>query len=263
MDFKNNSDHFDQHFLIDKEVIKKFIEVSNLKKSDIVVEIGPGKGYISKIIAERVKKLYCIELDERLKPFLNVLQKENKNVEVIYSNALITNIPRCTKIITALPYSIIEPFVKKMLSCTFDELIMITGKKYATNVEERKINNLSLLTNCYFDFERIIDIPPKSFDPAPRVMSSIVKLIPIKADQLNDFNLLVFRYMFYFKTKKVRNSLVESLIKSYEHSKTVLTQKMSKNIIEQMSLGTELLEKKFEDCSNKDLELLNQEIKKL
>ena len=61
--FKNDTDHFDQHFLVDQKVIDKFIKEANLTKEDIVVEIGPGNGVLTKIIAPQVKKLYVIELD--------------------------------------------------------------------------------------------------------------------------------------------------------------------------------------------------------
>lgn len=56
MDFINNSDRFDQHFLINNDILSKFIETSNLNKDDIVIEVGPGKGTVTKEIAPRVKK---------------------------------------------------------------------------------------------------------------------------------------------------------------------------------------------------------------
>ena len=60
MEFKNETDRFDQHFLVEQSVIDKFISEAKLKNSDIVVEIGPGKGVITEKIAAKVKKLYVI-----------------------------------------------------------------------------------------------------------------------------------------------------------------------------------------------------------
>ena len=136
--FKNDTDRFDQHFLVDQKVIDKFIKEANLTKEDIVVEIGPGNGVLTKIIAPQVKKLYVIELDQRLKDNLEALQRKNKNIELIFDNCLNTYIPPCDKIITSLPYSIIEPFINKLVKCEFKEIIMITGNNYANNVLENK-----------------------------------------------------------------------------------------------------------------------------
>ena len=138
MNFVNDSNYFDQHFLIDNEIIMTFIKSAKLNKKDIVVEIGPGKGNISKLIANRVKKLYCIELDCRLKPYLSKLEKQFKNVEIIYDNALTVNLPICNKIVTSVPYSIIEPLINKLIHYHID-IYMIMGKKYVDNVINNQI----------------------------------------------------------------------------------------------------------------------------
>ena len=70
MNFKNNTDNLDQHFLVSETVINKFIEISNLTKNDICLEIGPGKGILTKIIEKKKKKLTVIEKDERLEEYL-------------------------------------------------------------------------------------------------------------------------------------------------------------------------------------------------
>ena len=84
MNFKNNTDNLDQHFLVSEKVINKFIEISNLTKNDICLEIGPGKGILTKIIAPKVKKLTVIEKDERLEEYL----KEIPNINIIIGDAI-------------------------------------------------------------------------------------------------------------------------------------------------------------------------------
>lgn len=264
MEFINDSDHFDQHFLKDNKIIETFINECNLSSEDTVVEIGPGKGNISSEIAKRVAKLYCIELDERLKPFLDKLVLENNNVEIIWGSALDVHIPTCNKIITCLPYSIVEPFIHKISYCKFDEAIMITGERFASNVVNKETNMLSLYTNCYFESEKVLDILPEAFEPAPRVLSSIIKLKPIKEEDIKDFNLLFFRYMFFFKGKKIKNALVESLIKIYNtRYNEVLTQKNSKEIINNLNIDESILGKTFETCSNDELKILYKLVKAL
>lgn len=261
--FENDTDRFDQHFLIDENTINTFIEEANLSKKDIVVEIGPGKGQITSLIAPKVKKLICIELDERLKSYLKKIQDKYKNIDIIYSNVLEEYIPECNKIITSLPYSIIEPFINKLLKCKFDEIIMIIGKRYADGVINNELNKLSLLTNCYFKTTYIMDIPPEYFNPSPRVMSAMIKLVPISDRQIKDFNLLIFRYMFYYRDKKVRNALMESLIRSFEIVNNPITKRISKDIINNLEIEEELLNKLFSTCSNDEIVYLNKKLKKV
>jgi 16S rRNA (adenine1518-N6/adenine1519-N6)-dimethyltransferase len=74
MDFVNDTDYLDQHFLIDKNIENRFIKEAYLSNNDIVVEIGPGKGNISDKIAKKVKHLTCIEIDKRLSYYLDNFQ---------------------------------------------------------------------------------------------------------------------------------------------------------------------------------------------
>src|SRR5574344_1720066 len=142
--FEEDTDYLDQHFLVNKGTINDFIDAANLKITDDVVEIGPGKCELSSIIAKKVNHLTCVEIDRNLEHFLNVLMDKNNNVDVIYGNALNVFIPPCDKIISSLPYSITEPFIEKLLRCEFKESILIVGKRFADSVTEKELNKLSL-----------------------------------------------------------------------------------------------------------------------
>ncbi len=240
MDFKNDTNYLDQHFLIDKSIINKFVDESNLNLNDNVVEIGPGKCEISEIIARRCNHLTCIELDKRLEHFINVLKDKYENVDVIYGNALNVYIPDCDKIISALPYSITEPFVEKLLRCNFNECILIVGKKYADSVLNRDLNKLSLLTNSFFQVKKVMDIEPNSFNPSPRVMSSMIKLIPIKRETIKDnYKMFIFREMFFHRDKKLKNNLMEALIEFAKLHDQKLTKKESKAVVDSYNIPKE------------------------
>ncbi len=259
MEFKNETDKLDQHFLIDEKVISRFIDEASLKKSDVVVEVGPGKGNISALIASKVKKLYLIEIDQRLGKYLIPFTERNDNVEIIFDNVLDTYIPECDKIITSLPYSITEPFIKKVIKCNFKELFMITGSNYASNVIKNDISKLSLLTNCFFKVEKIMDILPESFNPKPRVLSSMIKLVKINENDLND-TLVIFRNLFFYGNKKVKNALIESFIRINYLKGNKLTQKESKEIVKNLDINQLLLSKTFEIISNDELKYLYEKI---
>ena len=262
MNFVNDTNYLDQHFLIDKIIINRIVDESNINFNDEVVEIGPGKGTISEVIARRCKHLTCIEIDRNLEPFISVLKNKYENIDVIYGNAISIFIPNCDKIISALPYSITEPFVEKLLKCNFKECTLIVGKKYADGVVNKELNKLSLLTNSFFETIKIIDIPPESFEPAPRVMSSMIKLIPIKKETLKDnFKMFIFREMFFHRDKKLKNNLMEALIEFAKIHEEKLTKKESKNIIESYNIPALTLNKLMENLSNEEYKLIYESLK--
>lgn len=262
MNFENDTDYLDQHFLIDRSVINALIDNSNLKVTESVVEIGPGKCEISEIIAKRVGHLTCVEIDRRLEHFINVLKDKNENVDVLYGNALTIFIPPCDKIISALPYSITEPFVEKLLRCDFKEAILIVGKRYADAVVNKSLTKLSLLTNSFFNAEKIMDITPDAFDPEPRVMSSMIKLTKLDREEVKDnFKRFMFREMFFNRNRKLKNNLMESLIEFAKLHNEKLTKKESKAIIEEYNIPKETLNKLMENLSNEEYELIYNVLK--
>lgn len=246
--FLNNPDELDQHFLIDKDVINNFIKVCNLSKDDVVLEIGPGVGTLTKLIAPKVNKMYVIEKDNRLKPYLDKIN----NIDITYGSCLDVSFPKVDKIITSLPYSIIEPFVYKIIHEDFKELYMIMGKNYCDNVINHKITNLSLLTNLYFDVTKYFDIDPASFDPKPRVVSSLIKLT--FKNKLNEKD-MIFRNMYKLNDKLVKNGLMESLI-----NVKGLTKRVSREYIGKLGINSEILNKKFGMLSNSELKSLYDKI---
>ena len=256
-EFINDINYLDQHFLIDKSIINAFIDASNLKINESVVEIGPGKGNISETIARRVNHLTCIEIDRDLEPFINVLKDKFNNVDVIYGNALNVYIPACDKIISALPYSITEPFIEKLIRCNFKEAVLIVGRRFADSVIEKKHNKLALLTNSFFVCEKIMDIAPDAFSPAPRVMSSMIRLTPINREDLHhSFKRFMFRELFFNRDRKLKNNLVESLIEFVKLHDKKLTKKEAKLIVEEYNLPSNMLNKKMENLSNEEYEIL-------
>lgn len=261
-EFENDINYLDQHFLVDKSIINALIDASNLKINEDVVEIGPGKGNISDTIARRVNHLTCIEIDRDLEPFINVLKDKHNNVDVIYGNALNVYIPECDKIISALPYSITEPFIEKLIRCDFKEAILIVGKRFADNVIEKKHNKLALLTNSFFVTEKIMDIAPDAFNPAPRVMSSMIRLTKVNREELtHSFKRFIFREMFFNRDRKLKNNLMESLIEFVKLHGKKLTKKEAKSIIEGYELPKEMLNKKMENLSNEEYDKLYEVLK--
>ena len=246
--FKNNIINYNQHFLIDQNIINKYLKLLNIKPNDVVVEIGAGKGVLTNYLKDVAKKLYVIEIDKRLKEYLDKID----NITVIYDNVLNVDIPSCDKIVTSLPYNIIEPFTKKLINTNFKELYMLIGSNYVDDVLNNNINKLSIITNSYFNLTKLLEVLPSSFDIPPHTLSYVVKL------EKKDFNSLsdiykIYNLLYYYQDKKIKNSLKESLIKINN-----LTQREAKKIISNLNIPESILETKFEIISNEELKTLNK-----
>lgn len=249
MKFINDTNYLDQHFLVDKEYINKFISICNLNKNDIVLEIGPGNGVLTSIIAKKVKTMYVIEKDKRLISNL----KNIKNINIICDDALKCDWPKVNKIITSLPYSIIEPFIYKLINAKIDKVYMIMGKHYVDSVIENKISNLALMTNVFYDLKKYFDLPPEAFNPSPRVLSTAFELTPKKEYSTLE---LILRKLYNLDDKKTKNALIEGIIEVCGHTK-----KEAKRIISLLGISEVILNKLFKNLSNDEIAVVYNGIK--
>ena len=178
-----NNKKLGQIFLKDNQVAKKEIGYADIKKNDIVLEIGSGNGIITKLLAEKAEKVIAIEIDTKLVNKLrNILPR---NVIFINNDALKINfnlLPKFNKIVSNLPYQISSPITFKILHYKFECAVLIYQKEFAERmVAKTNSNNYSRLSvSIYYRSicEIIEEVPRTSFDPQPKIDSCIVKLIP-------------------------------------------------------------------------------------
>ncbi len=244
--FENDTNFLDQHFLVDENIIKTFIDSCEITKDDIVLEVGPGKGVLTKYLNEQAKKLLVIEKDVRLIPFL-------KDYDVTYRDVLHCDIPDVNKIVTSLPYSITEPFLYKLLDVNFDKLIMMCGKNFVDNLESNN-TKLSIMCNLYFNYTKICDVKPDSFNPKPKVMSSLITMTKKDEEELSKKDKIV-RLLYKYRYMKVKNALKEILIKL-----DGLTQRQAKDIIKNYNINEDISNKLFDELSNFEVVELYKQI---
>lgn len=247
MEFINDRANLDQHFLIDQKIIQEYITLANIKKHETILEIGPGNGVLTKIIKDQCHKLIVIEKDVRLKDSLEKIP----GIEIIFGNVLETDIPKVDKIITSLPYSIIEPFIKKLITCDFQEMYMLMGENYIDNCLNKVITKLSIITNAYFKVEKLLRVEPKSFDYPPRTMSCIARFTKVPILELPK-SYQIYRLLYFYQDMKIKNALRETLI-----TLDNLTKKEAKGKIASLNIPECILENKFATISNQDLQTLN------
>jgi 16S rRNA (adenine1518-N6/adenine1519-N6)-dimethyltransferase len=104
---------YGQHFLVDRNILEVIGRLADLGPDDVVLEIGPGQGVLTRYLAERVRRVHAIEIDRALEPALGAL---GENVDVVFGDALRLDLPQdATKLIANLPYNVATPLVVESL----------------------------------------------------------------------------------------------------------------------------------------------------
>jgi len=209
-----------QHFLFDKQILKKIIDCSGLTANDTVVEIGPGHGTLTKLLAEHVKKVIAIEIDRKLAAKLKNSLPINPNVEVTTANALkfpYETIEGKFRVIANIPYYITTPllfklleFKEKMLSMTL-LLQKEVAKRIVATPGSKDYGVLSISVQLYTRPELKFLVPKGAFSPPPEVDSAVVhfEVYPRPLYKLKDeaFFLKVVKTAFSQRRKTISNSL--------------------------------------------------------
>jgi 16S rRNA (adenine1518-N6/adenine1519-N6)-dimethyltransferase len=104
---------YGQHFLVDRNILEVIGRLAELGPDDVVLEIGPGQGVLTRYLAERVRRVHAIEIDHALEPALSGL---GENVDLVFGDALRTELPQdATKLVANLPYNVATPLVVESL----------------------------------------------------------------------------------------------------------------------------------------------------
>ncbi|MEI8388424.1 MAG: 16S rRNA (adenine(1518)-N(6)/adenine(1519)-N(6))-dimethyltransferase RsmA [bacterium] len=235
-----------QNFLVNEKIIQKIIDEAALNSDDTVIEIGAGAGFVTEKLAEIAKKVIAIELDENAIEVLQALPC--KNIELIHQDILKTDISKLiespVKIIANIPYYITSPIIVHLLGEIDDfnnknrqcikEIILMVQYEVARRIianeksPSKDYGLLSILVNFWAETELICKVPSKSFYPAPKVDSALIKF-KIRQKPIIDLeNPKLFRKIikaaFGTRRKTLKNALLqggfsgEVLSKAFEES---------------------------------------------
>lgn len=218
---------FGQNFLIDYGIIRDIVRSVHPQKDDLIVEIGPGKGAITELLAAECDNLSVIELDRDLVPWLKVKFEKHPNFQLFQADALRFDFRQLMKdekpirIVGNLPYNISTPLIFHLLTYADrvqDMHFMLQKevvKRMAAGPGSGAYGRLGIMVQYYCQVENLFNVPPESFDPAPKVDSAIVRLIPHKqlpfvANNVKTLESLV-NTAFQQRRKTLRNTLKKLL----------------------------------------------------
>ena len=202
-----------QNFLIDKNISKKIVDQTYIK-GNYILEIGPGYGFLTDVILSRnPKKVYLIEKDYNLINILNKKYKNNKKVNIIGDDILLTNLSEFKNliIISNLPYNISSKIILYLFSYKKNiyEMVFMIQKEMSLKFDYKlpSMNKYKFLTRIVSDYYRCFDISSNVFFPKPKVKSSIVKFIfnkkNIDLKKANYFSKMIFKNL----RKKIYNNI--------------------------------------------------------
>jgi len=210
---------FGQNFLKDSSIIHAIIQSIQPLQNDLLVEIGPGLGALTKPLLEKTKHLFTIELDRDIVNWMQNQYSKN-NITIFNEDVLNFNFRQFDKkirIVGNLPYNISTPILFKCI----EDIKIITDLHFMLQKEvvDRMIaapssseyGRLSVMLQYYFAMEHLVHVPKESFDPEPKVESSFVRLIPYDnypfvANNIDQFG-KILKEAFSQRRKTIRNTL--------------------------------------------------------
>lgn len=211
---------FGQHFLTDPGVIDAIIHSISPAKQDIVVEIGPGRGAITDVLARRAGHLHAIELDRDLAESLRRRYADSASVTIYEADALgfdFASLGDRLRVVGNLPYNISTPLlfhVANFRERILDMHFMLQKEvvdRMAAEPGTKAYGRLGIMLGCHFRIESLFDVDRHAFEPPPAVMSAVVRLDPLPPgafaiDDETGLSTLVAT-AFMQRRKTVRNSL--------------------------------------------------------
>lgn len=181
-----------QNFLVDEGILNNIIQAAELSSEDIVMEIGPGLGSLTKLLANKAKKVIGIELDQSIIPLLTKTMAEYSNFVLVREDALKTDFDKVMaentgsdkgyKVVANLPYYITTPLLMKMLESRYNIItaVVMVQKEVADRMLAdpggKTFGALSVAVQYYSKPEFVVKVPATAFIPPPKVDSAVVKL---------------------------------------------------------------------------------------
>lgn len=212
---------FGQHFLIHEEVLDQIVSVLGINAEDFFIEIGPGKGALTKYLIPRVKHLDVIEIDRDLTAYLQQQFQQTQNLNIYNADVLhfdwqsLLSFPH--RVVGNIPYNITTPLLFKLLSLT-DKIIdmhFLLQKEVVERLTalpgDGHYGRLTVMAQYHAKLSQLFNVDRQSFSPPPKVESSVLRIETFKIPPFQAANFKLFadvvREAFNYRRKTIANSL--------------------------------------------------------
>ena len=243
-----------QNFLVSSDAINQIVNSGEIEKDDLIIEIGPGLGTLTKELLERAKKVICVELDNKMVEILNERFSLYNNLEILNQDILKTDLKEIikkektqnnikdVKIIANLPYYITTPIIMKLLEEKLDlkSITVMIQKEVAERLiatpGEKNTGAITYTVYYYAEAKKITEVPNTSFIPEPEVTSEVIRLDIRKNPPVETKNIeMMFKIIknaFMQRRKTLLNSLTNTKIfkNKEEGTKILKTLNLNENI---------------------------------
>ncbi|MDE2788734.1 MAG: 16S rRNA (adenine(1518)-N(6)/adenine(1519)-N(6))-dimethyltransferase RsmA [Chloroflexota bacterium] len=212
-----------QHFLTDARIANRIVAAAEPDGSDVVVEIGPGAGVLTRRLVEQAGRVVAVELDQRLADELPGRLGFPTNLEVSRGDGREVDVDDLVgadtpyKVVANLPYYAAAPIVRRFLETVRPPTVLVVMVQRevadAMNAKEGEFTLLSVATQFYAEPSVVAQVPARCFRPPPKVSSTVLKLAvrpepAVRVDDAQGFFALV-RAGFSAPRKQLRNSLMQ------------------------------------------------------
>jgi 16S rRNA (adenine1518-N6/adenine1519-N6)-dimethyltransferase len=179
-----------QNFLVDKRVIERIVKLLEPRPDETIIEIGPGQGALTGPLLDTMAHLVAVEFDRNLIPLLEDKFGSRNNFTLVQSDALVTEFcdvihpSSHARVVANLPYNIATAILQRLIEhrhC-LTEMVLMLQKEVVDRITappgSKERGFLSVFVEAYCEPEKLFDVGPSSFRPAPKIWSSVVRLTP-------------------------------------------------------------------------------------
>ncbi len=241
-----------QNFLISEDVVNKILDCSEITKEDLVIEIGPGLGTLTKYLLEKAGKVICIELDRKMIKILLERFYLYKNFDLLNQDVLQVDLKKLieyekknnpikkVKVVANLPYYITTPIIMKLLEeeLELESITVMVQKEVANRLiaipGDKETGAITYSVYYYAEAEGVVDVPNNSFIPEPEVTSKVIKLKirkkpPVKVEK-KEILFRIIKCAFMQRRKTLLNALVNAKIFESKETGEEILRKLNLNL---------------------------------
>ena len=229
-----NKKEFGQNFLICRETLEKIVEIGDIKKGELVIEVGPGHGVLTRELLKNEAVVRAVEIDPTVIPALKASTREWKDYFSVENMHVLDfkNPEEPHKFIANIPYHLTSPILRKFLIDTShrpSKMVMLAQKEVVEKIccKDEKNSLLSIMVKTFGNPSYALTVRADKFYPAPKVDSAVIVIDTLEKPQISIPSKIYFEMLFAgFKSprKKLKNVLMAGFLKTEKEIEEVFSE---------------------------------------